>query len=151
MPRNAKPRKAYRPRVSLYPTIEDAALVFKPVRVLFDQLRQGEVDSAKGCPIFKDWLGQWCEIVPALEGWADCWQRVSDGEGLGFNMAATRRVARYLAKDVPLTEEMVDEAWAEVLACQRATLRIERRKLGRYMKDEQIAIEFDRLGVRNAA
>lgn len=151
MPRNAKPRKPYRPRASIYPDLHDVGLIFRPIHRLFDQLRQGEIDSARGKPLFLDWQGQWCEVVPALEGWADCWERISAGERLGLSLAAVRRLAKLLEYDVPMTEQQIEAAWQEVLATQHATMRVTRRALGGYMRTEQIAIEIDRLGLAHAS
>lgn len=151
MPRNAKPRRRYTPRQSIYPDLGDVAKIFRPIHVLFDQLRSGEVDSAKGAPIFKDWLGHWCEVVPALEGWADCWERISAGEGLQLSLSAVRKLARRLDYDVPLTYDDLEAAWQEIVACKHATLKVTRRALGDYMRTEQIQIEVDRLGLAHAS
>lgn len=148
MPANKKPRRPYRPRdKSIYPTLHDVGLIFRPIHRLFDQLRSGEIDSADGQPIFLDWQGNWCEVVPALDGWAGCWERIAAGEGLVLSTAAVRQLARSLADDVELTEDQVDAAWQEVLATQRATLRIPRKTMGNYMRTELVAIEVDRLGL----
>lgn len=147
MPRNSKPRKPYRPRQSIYPDLHDVGLIFRPIFNLFEQLRAGEVDAVKGRPVFRDWQGQLCEVVPALEGWAGCWDRIAAGERLQLSTEAIKKMAKRLQYDVPLTEEEVDAAWQEVLVTQRLCLRIPRVTMGRYMRDEQISIEVDRLGL----
>lgn len=151
MPRNAKPRKPYRPRASLYPDLHDVGMIFRPIHRLFDQLREGEVDSAQGRPIFLDWTGTWCDVVPALDGWVGCWKRITAGEGVEVDLSAVSKLARYLDNGVPLTEDMVDQAWQQIMVTQRLTMKITRKALGDYMRTEQIAIELEQLGVANAA
>ena len=147
MPRNAKPRKPYRPRFSVYPDLHDVGLIFRPIHHLFDQLRQGEVDSAQGKPIFKDWHGQWCEVVPALDGWVGCWARIAAGERITIDLSAVTKLARCLEYGMPMTPEQVENAWQQIMVTQRLTLKIPRRTMGKYMRDEQIQVEVDRLGL----
>ena len=151
MPANKKPRKPYRPRASIYPDLHDVGLVFRPIHNLFEQLRAGEVDCSRGVPIFRDWQGQWCEVAPALEGWAGCWERIAAGEGVQVSTVAIRKLAKRLKFDVPVTEEEVEDAWREVLATQRLTMRIPRKKIGDYMRTEQIAVEMEERGLTYAA
>ena len=151
MAANKKPRRPYTPRASIYPDLHDVGLIFRPIHHLFAQLREGEVDSARGAPIFKDWQGQWCEVVPALEGWSECWIRIAAGEGIDLPMVAVRKLASRLKYDVPMQPDDVAAAMVEIMACQRATLKIPRRTMGEYMRTEQVAIELDRIGARHAA
>lgn len=151
MPRNHKPRKSYRRRLSVYPDLEDVGLIFRPIARLFDQLRKGEVDSAKGRPIFIDWRGKWCEAAPALDGWADCWERIASGEKLSLSMVAVRRLSNRLDFGISLTEDEVEAAWQEIAACKAVMLRVPRRLMGAYLRTEQVAIELSRIGVLDAA
>lgn len=151
MPKPKKPGRAYRPRQSDYPTLIDIGRVFRPVMTVFNQLREGAVFSAKGVPIFKDWTGEWCEIVPALEGWCDCWERIANGEGFDLDLSPARKLSKRLKFDVPLQPEEVDAAYSVMARCQGLMLRVTRARLAGYMRTEQIQIEMDRLGVSNVA
>jgi len=151
MPANKKPRKDYRPRASIYPDLHDVGTIFRPIHTMFDQLRAGEVDAVRGRPVFTDWMGEICEVVPALEGWISCWQRIIDGERLAIKLDGLRKIAKRLDLGVIMTEEDVEAGWREVLACQRATTRIPRKTLGSYMRTEQIAIEVEQRGLTYAA
>jgi hypothetical protein len=120
-------------------------MVFRPIHALYEQLRSGEIDSVRGRPVFKDWQGDWCEVVPALQGWADCWQRIADGEKLSLPMTATLKLANRLSYGTPVGPGDIEASWQEMLATQRAILRIPRKAMGSYMRTQQIADEFSKL------
>lgn len=151
MANNKKPRKPYRPRASIYPDLHDVGLIFRPIHTMFDQLRAGEIDAVQGRPVFTDWQGEICGVVPALEGWISCWQRIIDGERLAIKLDGLRKIAKRLDLGVIMTEEDVEAGWREVLACQRATMRIPRKTMGSYVRVEQIAIEVEQRGLTYAA
>jgi hypothetical protein len=151
MPRNSKPRRPYRRRVSLYPDLHDVGLIFRPIHTMFDQLREGEIDAVRGRPVFTDWMGEICEVVPALEGWISCWQRIIDGERLVFSLDGLRKISKRLDLGIMLTDDELEAGWREVLACQQATMQITRRAMGSYMRTEQISIELEQRGLVDAA
>ena len=150
MPRSSKPRKPYRPRVVLpasrRPGPDEAMVVFDPLFRLFDQLDDGYVDDAGGRPIMREWDGGYCEIAPALLGWADCWQRISDAEGLAMDLEPLRRISRKLRAVSPLTEAEVEAGRAAMMATHRAFLRLPVGTIKRHANNEEIAIALENLG-----
>ena len=120
---------------------------FKPIRELVRQLRAGEVDTVKGVPIMPEWTGGYVEVCPALEGWASCWQRINEAEGLGITATASERVAKALHYGKPLTVEEV-EAFAQEVEAQAAAYAVMPMSvIRRHILTEQVAIQLDEMGI----
>ena len=149
MPTSQKPRKHYRPRWQVpgarRPGIDEALTTFDPLFRLFDQLDTGFLDDAAGKPIMTDWDGQWCEIAPALHGWADCWQRIADAERLVLNLEPLRRISRKLYAISPLTEAEVAAGRAAMMATHHAFLRLPVGTIKRHAIAEEISIAMENL------
>lgn len=86
------------------------------MRTMFDELAEGEVNEVNGVPVMlmpegfqTQQLGEWVEVVPALEGWMDCITRIS--ADLPCN--AMRGLSAALKADDGLSEELVMVAKAE--------------------------------------
>jgi hypothetical protein len=144
MPKSAKPRKKRR-LIPLYsgqrrPGIDEAMVVFDPLFRLFEQLETGYLDDAAGRPIMREWDGAWCEIAPALLGWADCWTRIADAEGFALDTEPLRRISRKLALVSPLTEMEVEAGRAALMATHRAFLRLPVGIIKKHANNEEIAI-----------
>jgi hypothetical protein len=120
---------------------------FKPIRELVRQLRAGEVDTVKGVPIMPEWSGGYVEVCPALEGWASCWQRINEAEGLGITATACERVAKALHYGKPLTVEEVEVFAQEVEAQAAAYAVMPLSVIRRHILTEQVAIEFEAIGI----
>lgn len=118
---------------------------FKPIRELIRQLRAGEVDTVQGVPVMPEWTGGMVEVCPALEGWADCWQRIADAEGLEITSDACRRIAKSLHYGKPITPEEVEAFAQEVAAQERAYGTLPLAVIRRHILTEQIAIELDQM------
>lgn len=129
--------------------LRKAAITFRPILEVIRQLRAGEVDSVRGRPVARDWLGDWMEIAPAMEGWADCWERIARHEALPIDHAAIRKVAKCLANGVPLMPEQVEACARAVQACYDAYLVLPKSVLVAHIRTEQIAIELS--AMREAA
>jgi hypothetical protein len=145
MPASAKPRRKYRPNFQISgtrrPGIDEAAVVFDPLFRLFDALEtSGELDDAAGRPIMREWNGAWCEIAPALLGWADCWTRIADAEGFALDTEPLRRISRKLALVSPLTEAEVEAGRAALMATHRAFLRLPVGIIKKHANNEEISI-----------
>lgn len=123
------------------------AATFRPIRALVAQLRAGEVDTVQGVPVMPEWSGQMVEVCPALEGWASCWQRINDAEGLGITTTACERVAKSLHYGKPLTPEEV-EAFAKEVEAQAAFYAVlPLSVIRRHILTEQVAIQLDEMGI----
>lgn len=155
MPRSSKPRRQYNPArnrvVVNKPRLDSALRVFEPVFAAFDQLATGEIETVRGVPVFKDWSGEWCELAPAIDGWADCWDRIIRDRSLPIDTAPLRRIAKRLANGVPLVEEDVTSARAVIDATWQAYIRLPVEITRSHAQTEEIAIAFDRMGIREAA
>ncbi|WP_281982074.1 hypothetical protein [Azonexus hydrophilus] len=133
------------------PRLDSALRVFKPVFAAFDQLATGEIETVRGAPVFKDWSGEWCELAPAIDGWADCWDRICRNQGIDINLEPLRKLARKLDYGAPLTEDDVSSARAVIDATWQAYIRLPVEITRSHAQTEEIAIAFDRMGIREAA
>ena len=149
MPVSARPRKKHIPRLaaigSRKPGIDEALVVFDPLFRLFDQLRTGYVDDSAGRPIMREWNGTYCEIAPALLGWADCWQRISDAENLALDLMPLRRISKKLHMITPLTESEVEAGYSALMRTHRAFLSLPVKTIKRHASNEEIAIALENI------
>lgn len=119
MARSSKPRKPYRPGTTR-PHLAEVAGAFALIDAAMRQIASGEVFAdQKGTPIFQA-EGEWHETAPALLGWVDLWQRLSDKNALGLDLAPLFQLANRLSYGVPLTPEGVEAAQKCVDACRKA-------------------------------
>ena len=151
MPSSSKPRRKYRPRFEKSgqrrPGIDEAMVVFQPPFRLFDQLDTGYVDDAAGRPIMTEWDGGYCEIAPALLGWADCWQRIADAEQIRIDVEPLRRISRKLHAVTPLTEQEVSVGRAAMMETHRAFLRLPVGTIKRHANAEEMSIALGNIGI----
>lgn len=150
MPTSAKPRKKYTARFRVQPGarkpgLDEAFVVFEPVDRLFVELDSGYLDSVNGLPVMLDWDGKYCEIAPALHGWADCWQRISDAESLALNLEPLRRISRKLRSVSPLTQAEVRAGKQAIHDTYRAFLSLPVSKIKNHAYSEEIAIHLEKL------
>ena len=92
-----------------------AAAIARPMREMFAMLATGEVFEADGQAVMlmpeisngemKE-RAQWRSIAPAMNGWADCWQRLAPDIPVQY----IRYLAQRLADDKPLTPRLVEQA-----------------------------------------
>jgi hypothetical protein len=146
MPTNKKSRKPYAPPVKkqVNPRMKHALIVFQPVIDLFAELKTGFLDTVNDKPIF-DFHGEICEIAPALEGWSDCWQRISDAENLGIDSAPLKVMAERLNSGKELTENEVADGMKIVIEQFNAYLRIKPYIIRQYAICEEIYIHLEGL------
>lgn len=123
--------------------LRKAEMTFRPILEVITQLRSGEVDCVRGRPVATDWCGDLMEISPVMEGWADCWERVSRHEGIPIDIAAIKKVATCLRLDVPMQPEQVEACARAIQACYDAYLILPKSALTKHIRAEQIAIELD--------
>lgn len=147
---NKRPKKRYNPRKhAMRPTfvsVDEAYRIFDPVRSILAILR-GEVETINGYPVMKDWEGTYSRVDYALIGWAECWDRLfgtTDNEPI-------RRLAAKLANGVPVFEEDLLAVDAILDVQQRAMVRMRVEDVTSSMTTQQIAVELETLGLREAA
>jgi hypothetical protein len=158
MPKSKKPRRRYNPnrisRAVNLPRIDAVYMVFGPIYDVFDKLQSGEIECVKGEPVFrdyKDYQGAWCEIVPAILGWADCWDRLCAGEGIVFDSSPLVKLATKLKNGVPVTEEEVAAGRRTVDLNKKIFMSTPIDIIEHYTKTEMIQIQVDLLNLREAA
>ena len=111
----------------------------------------GIVSLWRGKPIFKDFYNEWCELAPAMNGWADCWERISRNQGIDINLEPLRKLARKLDYGTPLTEDDVSSGRAVIDATRSAFVSLPVEVTRAHAVTEQIQIEVDRLNLKEAA
>jgi hypothetical protein len=155
MPRSSKPRRQYNPArnrvVVNKPRLDSALRVFEPVFAAFDKLASGEIETVRGAPVFKDWSGEWCELAPAIDGWADCWDRICRNQGIDIDLEPLRKLARKLDYGIPLTEDDVSAGRAVIDETRSAFVSLPVEVTRAHAVTEQIQIEVDRLNLKEAA
>lgn len=121
MPGNPKPRRRdgrqrKRRKAVTRPLRSEVELVFRPLDLIFAQLRAGEVDACQGRPVFRSFEGELCEVCPALEGWIASWRALNERFTLEIPVKPLETLRRKLHYSIPLEPAEVDAAWATVCA-----------------------------------
>ena len=126
-----------------------ANVIAKPMREMFALLATGEVFEADGQPVMrmpepgggelKD-RAQWCAIGPAMQGWADCWERISPD----LPLQHIRYLADRLSGDKPLTPRLVEQARDEFEGTIRRIVDLPDGKIRDGILTTQIAWELEK-------
>lgn len=155
MPKSKKPRKRYNAAATAHrknvPTFIEAFQMFDPIYRVMEQLEFGEVECVQGRPVFEAHDGDLYEISSAMIGWCDCWQRICDAQGLMFESAPLRKLAKRLECGVPLTIDEVSAARKVIDFTRQVFAKTPVEVLRHNSVTEQIAIEFERLKLKEAA
>lgn len=152
MPRSARPRKAYRPRPTdtLHMRLDQVHKIFRPIDTIIERLKEGEIEAAQGVPIFKDWQDRWCVLHVALDGWADCFDRISRYEGLSIDTDPLRKLATKLDYASPITPAEVAAVEALMSHCRQILRRLPLARVRSHMTTEEIASKVESLGLQEA-
>jgi len=147
MPRNKKPRKAFRPdrrpAIDRLPSLLEMHALFTPIFNTLDELASGEVMHEKGIPVML-FEGELAEIHAALIGWACCWDRICKDRGVAYDSSPLRKLAKKLENGVMLEETDINQARASVELTRQVFMRTPASVLKQHSITEQIAIEFER-------
>lgn len=147
MPKSKKPRKAYRPdrrlSVNRLPSLLEMHALFTPIFKTMDDLASGEVEHEKGIPIML-FDGVWSEIHAAMIGWACCWDRICDAQGIAYDSAPLHKLAKKLENGVMLEVEDVAKAKDNIEFTRQVFMRTPAHILRQHSITEQIAIEFEK-------
>ncbi len=151
MARNKKPKRRYDPTRVLMrrnlPNWADLFAIFNPIYTAFEQLANGTYFEADGVPVFKDCFGEWSEISAAMLGWNDCFARICKHTNRPFNTEPLNKLAVTLAEGKELTAEVLNNAKEIVCYTQRVFQSTPADVIREHAKTEQIAIEFQKLGL----
>lgn len=132
------------------PTLPQILEAFRLPDQIFNQLATGEIESIKGVPCFRDLTSTehvWYAIAPAMEGWTSLWQRLIRRYGLAIDLRPVEIVSRRLDTGAPVTPEEIGSARRVIDECRKAYRRMDVYVVGSLVKTEQIAQQFERLGV----
>ena len=147
MPKSKKPRKAYRPdrpkKINRTPSLLEMYGLFGPIFKTMDDLASGEVTHEKGIPIML-FDGEWAAIHSAMIGWACCWDRICNDQGIAYDSAPLRKLARKLENGVMLEVSDIEQAKANIEFTRQVFRRTPASVLKRHSVTEQIAIEFEK-------
>lgn len=147
MPKSKKPRKAYRPgrqhNKDRLPSLLEMHALFTPIFKTLDDLASGEVEHEKGIPIML-FDGEWAAIHAAIIGWACCWERICSAQGVAYDAAPLRKLAKKLENGVMLEIEDIDRARANIEFTRQVFRRTQASVLKQHSVTEQIAIEFEK-------
>ena len=147
MPKNKKPRRAYRPERrhcgDRLPSLLEMHALFSPIFKTMDDLASGEVEHEKGIPIML-FDGEWAAIHAAMIGWACCWDRICADQGIEYNSEPLRKLARKLENGVMLEVSDIEQARANIEFTRQVFRRTRASVLKQHSITEQIAIEFEK-------
>lgn len=149
MAKNKRPAKRYSLNKAVirrknFPTIFEMKRLFDPLHETFDALESGEIISAKGIPVML-FDGSWTAIHEAILGWAACWQRICDFQGIVYDQSPLRRLSRKLGNGVMLEQSDIKEARDVVELTRQVFMRTPTDVLKQHSITEQIAIEFEKM------
>lgn len=155
MPRSKKPRRKYNPsRVQSIinkPRLDSAYLLFQPIYTAFERMEADEIECVNGKVVFKAFDGEWCELAPAIIGWADCFERIGRNENIPFDGESLRRLANKISYNAPLTQSDLALGREKIEETRRMFMVLPVSATKRHAQTEQIAIELERLNLKEAA
>lgn len=155
MPRSTKPRRKYNPakanRISNKPRLDSVYMLFQPIYTAFERMEADEIECINGKAVFMAFDGSWCEVAPAMIGWADCFERIGRNEDMPFDGEPLRRLANKISYDIPLTESDLVLGREKIEETRRMFMALPVSATKRHALTEQIAIEMDRLHIKEAA
>ena len=138
--RNARRGINHTERIVPLPALLDEFTVFDMPQSIIDQLLNGAIDCANDVPVFRDNSGQWCEVLPALEGWLFTWQKINKELYLYLSFYSLALVAECLQKGEFIYEGYVKNAARELQHCREAFRTADRKEIVRIAKNAQLQI-----------
>jgi hypothetical protein len=84
--------------------------IFDPIDRMLQKLENGEIEYHQGSAVFMAGSGEWCQVVPALNGWISVWKRFDQHFQLGHDLSPMVRLCNCLNYSQPLTEHQVAAA-----------------------------------------
>lgn len=124
----------------------EAALIVRPIRKSFTNLRAGMAFDLDGALAFQDWKGEVTRFDQALLGWSDCWRRFGCAD---IDLGPIDELRRLIEQGEPLTFQDLDAALAVLRQQERKLTKLPRDFIKAKTNDELIQIELDQLGLTN--
>jgi hypothetical protein len=119
-----------------------------PMRKAFREMREGEVDSLQGYAVTRiDATDEFCRIDWAINGFAAVLERIVPD----LDTKPLHKVSKRLANGISFTIADVDRCLALLTAAEDRLIKIPRAKIRAAVLAEQIDIELQSLGLKEAA
>lgn len=119
-----------------------------PMRACFRQMREGEVDSIRGYAVTRlHHADDYARIDFCIAGFRGLLARLVPDLDIGPLLSVERK----LANGVPLTIPEVDAAFRLLRECEGHLVGLPRHVLIGAVQTEQIVIEMESLGIKEAA
>lgn len=155
MPSNKKPRRKYNPariqKICNKPRLDSVYHLFQPIYTAFERMEADAIECINGKAVFQAFDGSWCEVAPAMIGWADCFERIGRNEGIPFDGEPLRRLANKISYGTPLSDTDLALGRAKVEETRRMFMSLPVSATKRHAQTEQISIELERLNLKEAA
>lgn len=139
------------PRYPATSSVVDMFKAFWPLDRLLADLYAGEVGYAGLTPVMIDHDGQYGEIVPSLNGWTNCMERIARRLDIPLDLGLLRRIGKRIENGILLDVSDIDRARALVDRCRAVYLASPVHVRKAATVDELIDIEIEDLGLRSAA
>ena len=138
--KNARRGIVHTERIVPLPAMLDEFTVFDMPQSIIEQLKNGAIDTAEDVPVFRDNSGQWCEVVPALEGWLFTWRKINTELSLGLSFYYLTLLSNRLSKGEFLHPKHIEHSTNELMACRVAFRKADRKKIVSIAKTAQLQI-----------
>lgn len=131
-------------------SVIDMFKAFLPMDRLLESIEQGELYHDNLGPIMRDYDG-WCDVAPAIQGWCDCWERIARYMSKHLDLGPLRRMANRLTAGILLEISDLEKARTVVEKCRQLYFACPIPVRKRAVMEEQISIELESLGLKEAA
>ena len=119
-----------------------------PMRACFAQMRSGEVDSIRGYAVTRlDQKDEYARIDFCINGFSALIDRLCPD----MDTSLLHRISKALANGVPLTVAEIDRALSLLHRCEDALIERTVDEVKSAVLTEQVCIEVDAMGLRDAA
>jgi hypothetical protein len=141
--------RAARRKKVLTPSILEVRSAFLLIDQMFDDLRTGQLEFASidGAPeyaVFRDKHDDRLPIVPALDGWISCWERLGKDMHFSIDQQPLRVLMQVLdSPDAYLSSQQIAAASAVVENQRRMYRTLDVYKVRAASLTEQIAIQLE--------
>ena len=131
------------------PTRKQAQAWLAPIRKAFREIKTGEVDSHRGYAITRiHWADEdFARVDHCINGFTAMLDRLMPE----FDTGAMKRVSKKLAAGVLLTHDEVEACFVVLNQCEDRLIKHKRFELMDAALTEQVNIELERLGMKEAA
>lgn len=110
------------------PRYLDEFTVFSDIERVLEKIEHGEIEHVNGKPVLLSSSGEWCEVVPALNGWISGWKLFDQKFNLNHDISPMVRICNCLNYGSPISQRQIEAA--------QETLRQERSLFRRIPRDE---------------